>query len=247
MRFIQYVLAPMVLFLEVAGCRDQASGANEPVVQSAPIPDSLARRAMNAYTGHRGDGLITVVINYISAGMASGYDVQRGRRRNFNGGVTLEGAALHFDLEEAGDQPGKFSLVLDTAGRKLEGRALQKGEWQRLTATRPPDESYITTSGTWVSAGAIDFRDSILTLRFDGLCYFRFYQRPWDSTSQMITIRGNYERLRGDGESYRVEWEENSYLKPADGLLVVKKEMFNGYRRSVLTGNGLRLTRYVPL
>jgi len=262
MRFIHYIL--LVSLAAIAGCRNQTSGANDsasgahdPGAQSpgsdgfgshgAAVSDSLAQKAMNSYTGHLGDGLITVVINYISGDAVSGYAIQRGRRRNFNGDVHLQGAVLHFRLEEAGDQPGKFTFHLDTVSWKMSGQASCGEESWPLKAVKPTGWRY-GLNNTWVSAGVVDFRDSILTLGFDGLCDFKFYERPWDSTSQMITIRGNYERLGGNTESYRVEWEENSYLKAASDVLVVKEEKIRNYTRTVLTGNaGLRLVRFSML
>ena len=233
----------------MAGCHDRAStsaspsygdagtGARDPAAQSLPIPDSLEKKAMNTYVGHLGDGLVTMVINYISGDAVSGYTVQGGRRRNFNGGVRLQGVALRFQLEEAGDQPGKFEFVLDTLGWRMTGRGSLGGEWRQLNAAALPDGWPNGNYDTWFPAHRLDSRDSVLILKNDGLCEFRFYLRPWDSTSQMITIRGNYERQSGREEGYKVEWEENEYLKPASEMLKLKHD--------VLTGNGLRLMRLV--
>lgn len=255
MRFIYYVL--LVSFAVIAGCRsqasgvkdpasgvnDSASGVKDPAAQSAgsdgfgprggAVSDSLAQKAMNSYTGHLGDGLITVIINYISGGAVSGYVIQRGRRRNFNGDVHLQGAALYFEMEEAGDRPGKFSFQLDTASWKMSGQVSKGEESRPLKAARLPDGWRNRDYNTWFPADRIDSRDSMLILKNDGLCEFRFYLRPWDSTSQLIRIRGNYERQSGGEEGYKVEWEENEYLKPASETLMVKC--------GVLTGNGLRL------
>jgi len=249
MRFIRYIVLPVILFLAFASChgpggvqepggaRDPASGAHDSTAQSLPIPGSLEKKAMNTYVGHLGDGLVTMVINYISGDAVSGYTVQRGRRRNFNGGVQLQGAALRLQLEEAGDQPGKFEFVLDTLGWRMTGRGPVGGEWRQLNAAALPDGWPNGNYDTWFPVHRLDSRDSVLILRNDGLCEFRFYLRPWDSTSQMITIRGNYERQSGREEGYKVEWEENEYLRPASEMLKLKHD--------VLTGNGLRLVRLV--
>jgi len=217
------------------GVHDPSSNVHDPSAQSASISDSLAQKAMSGYTGHLGDGLITMVINYISGDAVSGYTVQRGRRRNFNGDVHLQGGALQIQLEEAGDQPGRFSFHIDTADWKMSGRVLQGEESRLLNTAQLPEGWRNRDYDTWFPAHRLDSRDSVLVLKNDGLCEFRFYLRPWDSTSQLIRIRGNYERLVGEKEGYKVEWEENVYLKPVSETLVVK----NG----VLTGNGLRLER----
>jgi hypothetical protein len=255
MRFFSYVLLPMIIFAAIAGCHGRSSGTaapgdHDPAGQSLRIPDSLAQKAMHTYIGHLGDGLITVVINYISGDVASGYAVQRGRRRNFNGGAQLQGASLHFELETTGDQPEKFEIDLDTLSRKIAGRASQGGEWRQLKGVPRPDTVNYASGGTWVATRLTimsDFRDSILTFGADGLCDFKFYQRPWDSTSQMITLRGNYEKLGGKEDGYRVEWEENSYLKAAADTMVVKEKKIGRYKSQVLTGNGLNLVRFAFL
>jgi hypothetical protein len=246
MRFILYVL--LLWGTAIASCRspnsgahdpnpgdhDAGSGAHGPTSASLHIPDSLAQKTMNTYIGQLGDGLITVVLNYISGDVASGYAIQRGRRCNLNGSALLQGASIQVQLEDSGDHPEKFEIVLDTLDWKMTGRALVGGEWRQLKAALRPEPVHF--ENLWV-ADMYNYHDSILTLEDNGVCVFRFYQRPRDSTSQLITIKGNYERLAGTGKGFRVEWEDNAHLLPLNAELKEEKDE--------LRGCGLKLAHFL--
>ena len=175
----------------------------------AGLSDSLAEKSMGIYTGQFSKGLITVVINYISGRTVSGYDIHKGLRRNINGQVTQQGDQLNFVLKEPGNNPfdGTFSFALDTVNWKI------KGKWTPIDSAKMPvrqlalsrkTEAETDFVGSWVTG-----RDSTLTLNNDGTCAFELYERPADSTSQLIRIKGNYSI---SGKECRIEWEKNTHF-----------------------------------
>ena len=87
------------------------------------VSDSLAARIMGTYNGHFKQGMVTLVINYLSDSVVSGYDLQKEERRNVNGAVQQKGGRLEFTLKEPGNQPldGTFYLSMDTTSRAVTG------------------------------------------------------------------------------------------------------------------------------
>src|SRR6202000_1755607 len=79
---------------------------------------------LGSYTGHYSKGMLTVVLNYISGNIASGYDLHKGLRRNLNGSVEQKGNTLVFELKEPGGNPtdGTFYLTLDSVTEKITGK-----------------------------------------------------------------------------------------------------------------------------
>jgi hypothetical protein len=185
--------------------------ASAPAVLPAGISDLLAQRTMGTYTGQFGKGLITLVVNYINGPTVSGYDIHKGLRRNFNGEISQQGGLLQLVLKEPGSNPfdGTFSLSLDTA------KMMMKGRWAPFDSTKAPvrklaldrkesNDGYVILAGAWYAG-----RDSTLNLEGDGTCTFEFYERPDDSTSQLITLRGNY-TFRGS--ECTIDWAKNKYF-----------------------------------
>lgn len=201
------LLCCLFLVLSFIACHQRPAS-----VTAAPltgISDSLAEKSMGIYTGQFSKGLITVVINYISGHTVSGYDIHKGLRRNINGRVTQQGDQLNFVLKEPGNNPfdGTFSFALDTVKWKI------KGKWTPIDSAKMPvrqlalyrkTDREIEFAGGWVAG-----RDSTLYLSVDGTCSFEWYERPEDSTSQLITLKGNYFVT---GKECRIEWEKNNHF-----------------------------------
>lgn len=239
-------LAGLFLALTLLACNQHPAPAAS---ASSGVSDSLAAHAMGTYTGRFGKSLITVVINYISGKTVSGYDIHKGLRRNFNGEVTPRGGLLNFVLREPGDNgyDGVFSFSLDTASWKI------KGKWTpvdssklkprditlaRKQAQESMNEDFDIYYVTWLAGNSTD---SVLRFDQNGSCRFEFYPSG-DSTSQLITVRGNYE---GDSKGpFRIEWEKNDYLKPTSMKLVldsvkqVNTSDSTTYYSMILRGNG---------
>jgi len=196
---------------------------------------------MGIYTGQFGKGLITVVVNYINGQMVSGYDIHKGLRRNFNGEVSQQGGLLQLVLKEPGSNPfdGRFNLTLDTA------KMMMKGKWAPFDSSKAPvrvlaldrkesNDGYDILAGVWYAG-----RDSTLNLEGNGTCTYAFYERPDDSTSQLITLRGNY-TFRGS--ECTIEWAKNKYF-PGLKLIVQPPGQApdsSGPAPLEMRGNGMR-------
>lgn len=182
---------------------------------------------MGTYTGQFGKGLITVVVNYINGQTISGYDIHKGLRRNFNGEVSQQGGALRLSLAEPGSNPldGVFTMDLDTISWKMKGKWApfdsSKGSVRQMALSRKvtSDSVFDLRRGYW-DAGTSS-RDSVLMFQADGTCSFEFYERPQDSTSQMITIKGNYV---SNGKECRIEWEKNDHFHSMKLQIWVEKD-----------------------
>jgi len=217
--------------------------ASSAVALPAGVSDSLSQKTMGTYTGQFGKGLISVVVNYINGQTVSGYDIHKGLRRNFNGEVVQQGGVLQFVLKEPGSNPfdGTFNLTLDTARREMKGKWApfdsSKGPARLLSLERKEgNDGFDTLGGLWVAG-----RDSVLTLAIDGTCSYEFYQRPDDSTSQLITLKGNY-TIRGS--ECRIEWAKNDYFPSM--RLIVQQPRYNADSTVLepleMVGNGLKFT-----
>ncbi|MBN8855445.1 MAG: hypothetical protein BGO55_27535 [Sphingobacteriales bacterium 50-39] len=181
-------------------------------------PDSMAQY-MGVYSGSFGnDGIITLVLNYISGRAVSGYDVHKGVRRNVNGEVTPYGDKLHFVLKEPGDNrfDGSFDFLLDTTSRKIEGDWVLDVSPTRVVARRvhialaPMAWDENDANNEWKHA------DTALSFR-NGFCQLVISPAEKDYSSQKVVVRGNYYRK---GDSFRLEWEKNPYI--AEQLFMVR-------------------------
>lgn len=234
-QFPGILLFPLLLCFGCHHAGDKAGG-----LQSAGVSTAIAQKTMGIYSGNFNKGLITLVINYISGRTVSGYNIHKGLRRNINGQVSQDGGQLNFVLKEPGDNPfdGTFYFSLDTTSLKI------KGKWV------PIDSVKITTKKlalsrreadpdafTWTSAGG---GDTTLTFLDNGACEYSFYERPQDSTSQLITVRGNYDKK---ADTFKIEWPKNIHT-PAQTMKLVeehrkmKTEEGEEYERVLLRGQG---------
>lgn len=166
-------------------------------------------RFMGVYSGNFGnDGIITLVLNYISGNTVSGYDVHKGLRRNVNGEMTRDGGKLNFVLKEPGDNrfDGTFSFSLDTTSRKIEG------EWTLATGMTARVVRYKLTRLQW-DENAEDNKwvhaDTALSFRNNGTCQLEIMPPEVDYSKQRAVVQGNYDRR---GDTFRIEWEKNPYI-----------------------------------
>src|SRR5579872_3415897 len=88
------------------------------------IPDSLAANMQGSYSGQFKNGLLTLVINYVSGNTVSGYDLHKGLRRNVNGRIAERDGQYSLVLKEPGGSPfdGTFFLSLDKNAAKITGK-----------------------------------------------------------------------------------------------------------------------------
>jgi hypothetical protein len=175
------------------------------------VSDSVAARIGGTYNGHFKQGLMTLVINYISDSIVSGYDVQKGLRRNVNGEVQQTGGTLNFILKEPGNRPldGTFYLSMDAASRAITGKWVPQDSskihtgWLDLKKwDKDINGDYI--NGPWNGGlGTLNFNDD------NGTCTLSYSD---------VTIWGNYERK---ADTLFIEWEPNHHL-PAQQMRLVK-------------------------
>jgi hypothetical protein len=217
------VVASGLILLSVAACHS-GNGGNQTWKGFRP---EQARKYQGTYTGSYDKGIITLVINYISGRTVSGYDVHKGLRRNVNGELTQQGALLSFVLKEPGGHPydGIFTFTMDTTNRTIKGQwtqldsnATKKIQPKSFDLTRSPEKDGYDQDMEWVSGG-----DSLLIFNPDGTCQFSFYKNPADSTSQQITVHGNYIH---QVDTFRIEWEKNTHT-PAQNMKMIIIEIHN--------------------
>src|SRR5258708_1800247 len=185
----------ILLALFCFSCHQPQSSANGTAPGSAGIGDSLAAHMEGSYEGHYSKGLITLVINYISGNIASGYDFHKGLRRNLNGQVSQKGAQLVFEMKEPGGNPydGTFFFSLDTASQKITGKWVPgdstKAHEGPMTLARTDKENRTIGGDSYF---ATSWRGDLGDLSFldEGVCHLEYYPKKGDN-SQMITVRGN--------------------------------------------------------
>jgi len=230
-----------------ASC-NQPSTQGDLSAKDGPVLNT--EKIMGIYSGRFDKGLITLVINYISGKNVSGYNMHKGLRRNINGTVTTADGQLQFVLKEPGDNPfdGTFYFSLDTTTLKINGRWIpfdsskttaktmalaRRKQWKDL------DSEYVYEWQTPTS------RDTSLLFNDDGSCEYAFYERPGDSTSQVITIRGTYEQEKDT--AFKIEWQKNTHT-PAQAMKLIKTTTYikdstsnESYPHTVLKGHGWEL------
>jgi hypothetical protein len=206
------------------------------------IPAAIAQKAAGVYTGNFNKGLITLVINYISGKNVSGYDIHKGLRRNVNGVVRQDGSQLDFVLKEPGGSPydGTFYFSLDTTSLKIKGKWVpldsSKITTEKLALSRK--EEGVMDIYQWTTAGGRG--DTTLTFNENGSCEYSFYERAHDSTSQLITVRGNFDKK---ADTFKIEWQKNSYtplqaMKLVKGTRKIKNDQGDEYESDFLRGQG---------
>jgi hypothetical protein len=208
---------------------------------SAPgVSDTLAARIRGTYNGHFEQGMVTLVINYLSDSVVSGYDLQKEERRNVNGTVQQMGGQLEFILKEPGNQPldGTFYLSMDTSSRAVTGKWIPRDSTKvhtgRLDLKRwDPDTSEEYLSRTWNGdLGSFVLDDN-------GTCAVTYT----DPSGSMITIWGDYQQK---SDTLFIDWEPNHHL-PAQQMRLVKYPYVEGTgdnpgTPACLRGSGVKFT-----
>ena len=188
------------------------------------VSDSLAARIMGTYNGHFKQGMVTLVINYLSDSVVSGYDLQKEERRNVNGAVQQKGGRLEFTLKEPGNQPmdGTFYLSMDTTSRAVTGKWVPQDSSKVHTGSLDLKRWDKDTSGENIAGW---WRDDLDLLSFDdnGICSLTYHE-PGASDSQGITIWGDYQQKK---DTFFIDWQPNQHL-PAQQMRLVKYPFIEG-------------------
>lgn len=218
------------------------------------VPAYAVNKFEGTYTGSFDQGFITIVLNYISGKNVSGYNLHKGSRRNINGTLQADAANYKFILKEPGDNPfdGTFEFTIDTATFTMNGNWSpndpSRTSSKKLNLVKQPKktgDNYANELGTWIPATGNYSADTLLEFSTDGICEYKFYNTPGDSTSQINTVKGNYIR---DKDTVHIEWQKNSHT-PSQKMKLVKrtkkiKRDGEEYEEFQLTGNGWKLVQF---
>lgn len=211
-----------LLALTLFSCHQPAGVGGMATNAGSGIPSQLASNMQGTYYGHYSKGLLTLVINYISGNIASGYDLHKGLRRNLNGEVKQNGNRLDFVLKEPGGNPydGTFIFSLDTLTLKIAGKWVPSDSTKAYSG--PLDLlRKVETEGDELYDWVGDLGD--LSFANDGTCTLQYYPSKEDN-SQLKTVRGNYERI---GDTVRIDWQRNDRT-PVLKMRLVKMEPVDG-------------------
>lgn len=205
------------------------------------------------YTGNFDQGFITIELNYINGKMASGYNLHKGLRRSINGTLQPGANGYKFILKEPGDNPydGIFEFTIDTSKFAMEGVwnpfDTSKTKSKKLSLQRQQKKpiNYDEELGMWVPATGSYNTDTTLDFAREGTCEYKFYEKPGDSTSQVISVRGNYVTHK---DTVLIDWQKNIYTPSQKMKLVRKKKKIkegeNEYEEQQLVGNGWKFSKF---
>ena len=204
------------------------------------VSDGLAARITGTYNGHFKQGMMTLVINYISDSVVSGYDVHKELRRNVNGEVQQKGDTLNFILKEPGNHPldGTFYLSMDTASRTITGKWVPQDSSKVHTGSLDlkrwdKDTSKAYFARLWNGdLGELSINDD------DGTCTLT-YDKPGATgapADREITIWGDYQQKV---DTLFIDWQPNHHL-PAQQMRLVKYPYIEGSGDNPGTPESLR-------
>jgi hypothetical protein len=199
-----------------------------------------AERITGTYIGDFKGSPVSITLNYVYGGHASGYNIHKGLKRNITGTIELQNNQLHLQLEEPGNNPydGKFDLVIDTATWK------GKGNWKPLKKGDEVSFSFQKQRG-WQMDGDLDPFSSIymneggdyIQLNTDGSCIYS-YMTDSTKTAQSLSIRGNYSLSKDSTLS--IFWQKNDVFPSGKSAFRMKMDHPDGesdYRVMMLKGD----------
>lgn len=250
---MKYLLTACILF--AIACQQKSTDTQQ--VQSNIsdtsklfIPSYAVTNFEGTYTGSFDDGYMTLVLNYVTGKNASGFNIHKGNRRNINGTIDQAANGYKFTMKEPGDNPydGTFVFTIDTVKFTMTGHwepfdsSKTKGKNLALQKQKNKSISYDQQLGTWVPTSGNYSTDTTLDFFPEGSCEYRFYQFPGDSTSQLISVKGNYIEK---SDTVFIEWQKNTYT-PAQKMKLIKrrkKVVDSDYEEQQLIGNGWRMSK----
>jgi hypothetical protein len=228
-------LAALLLTGVIAFMACNNAGKGKPdKVDSIPKKDSVApsladssvatveneTRFLGIYTGDFDGSPISIVLNYISGGHASGYNIHKGLKRNIRGNIAPAGSMLKFILDEPGNNKydGRFDFYIDTA--TLSGR----GKWtamvdttikaKNFTISKKKKEEYDPLNSMMMDS----LSNQTIWLKEDGSCEFAYYQHDSTKTAQQATILGNWTQK---GDSVLVFWQKNEKFPARKSAFII--------------------------
>jgi hypothetical protein len=206
---------------------------------------------LGSWSGKFKSGLLTLVINYVSGNIVSGYDLHKGIHRNVNGQIEEKDGQYALVLKEPGGNPfdGVFYLTMDKTAKQITGTWVpvdsSKIHSGTLTLTRGTEPENDTVErfndlyyATWQGdLGAISFSK-------DNTCKLEYYpdSTATDPHPQLVTINGNYIR---SSDTLLIDWQTNKRT-PAQHMRLIMQpsRQINDstYIDMNLHGNGVKFT-----
>jgi len=202
----------------------------------------VPERITGTYIGDFKGSPISITLNYVFAGHASGYNIHKGLKRNITGTIAFENNQLHLQLSEPGNNhyDGKFDMTIDTTTWKGKGnwKPMKKGDEVSFNFQKhrpiqndsvdidPFSSIYINEAGNYVQ------------LHPDGSCVYS-YLTDSTKTGQSITIRGNYSL--GKDSTLAIFWQKNDIFPSGKSSFKMKSEhpdKDSDYTVKMLRGEG---------
>ena len=248
----------VLLLLAIVSCKTKStvstlSASDSAASQKLFIPAYAVSNFEGNYAGNFDQGLITIVLNYISGKNVSGYSLHKGVRRNINGTLQADGPGFAFVVKEPGDNPfdGTFSFKIDTVQFSLNGtwtpNDSSRTKSKTLALQKQPkknSDNFDDQLGIWVPASGTYSADTTLEFFPEGTCEYKFYATPGDSTSQVSSVKGNFIQTK---DTVLIEWQKNTFTPLQKMKLVIKtkkiKSNGDSYDERQMMGNGWKLSK----
>ena len=244
-----------IITLVIFSCSDKTSQVTK--INNASnsarlyLPSYPVNKFEGSYSGAFSKGFITINLNYVQGKTASGYEIQRGVRRNLNGTLQPNGKSFLFTMKEPGTETsdGIFQFSIDTS------RFILNGTWKSMDTSviasipvslkKQPtktEANYENELGTWLPQKGAFRKDTTLDFSPLGICEYKFYQFPGDSTSHIISVKGSYIRNK---DSVFIDWQKNSWT-PILKMKLIRMDVkvpHKEYDEEHLVGHGWNLVK----
>ena len=245
----------LLSILSILGCNQKDKNKTEAVeiVEVEPVflpkDDFDYDTLKGIYTGDFGGSQIRIILNYVSATKAIGYNIHKGLQRNINGKVYRSADSTYLSLSEPGDHEfdGVFNLTFIGIDKSPKGMWVSNsGELKPkellLTKIESPPifQKDITTSNFSNFFGYMYDAKGNYSFEEDGFCVYEFYPSTDDinRVEQLRTVKGTWSLSK---DILTVEWEENSVFESrtmkylvgeignAGGVLMGETDTLNAY------------------
>lgn len=206
----------------------------------------VSDKIIGNYTGDFKGSPISIILNYVYGGHASGYNIHKGLKRNITGTIELENNQLHLQLEEPGNNPfdGKFDLFIDTATWKGKGnwKPLKKGDEVNFTFQKQHRDSSTADIDPFESIYMNEGGDYI-ELYTNGSCTYS-YLTDSTKTGQSISVRGNYSFSKDS--TLTIFWAKNDIFPSGKSTYKLKMDHpddQSDFRVMTIKGGGKTFTQ----
>jgi hypothetical protein len=217
------------------------------------ISDSAAAGILGSYSGPFRKGLLILVVNYVSGNTVSGYDLNRGIRRNLNGTVEEKDGRFTLVLQEPGGSryDGTFYLSIDSPAQRIGGNWVPADS--SLIHSSALTLARLSQSGTPIDEFYDhDWNSELGTLTFEegNTCNLEYYPERTDDNPnpQRIMINGNFIR---NGDTILIDWQNNKLTPAPQMQLIYKKQArprpfgSDSVIFEILHGNGVEFDKSV--